>query len=276
MTPTEKEKADQMFLTIPLLARGIDATGEVFETAARTVTLNPHGAQIQIPRLLRSGQAVRLVNLIGRHEGDFRVVGTASAPTEKAWIHNVECLHDGENIWRIHFPPPAAGVPADAKALLECRMCNRIALVVISTGELEVLRTAGVVAKSCPGCNAVTPWRYADISAVEPGAAGEGWMSAVAGLARRRRHRRVYLQRPLSVRDLAGETEVTRTENESRGGFCFTSEKVYQSGQEIAVLPLGNADGREMEIPARIIWQQNLEGINRKVYGMDCEPRTNP
>ncbi len=271
MPSAEKRRSDRLMLTIPLRVQGVDARGEAFETSARTVVLSRYGAQVRIPRPLRSQQTVHLVNPIAQGEADFRVVQPLSASTENGGDYGVECLDSQGNIWKIHFPVPANGNPADAKALLECRMCHTISLADLSLGELEALRTTGIVAKNCESCKAVTPTRYAEIQVPRQAPADEGWISALARLAKPRRHRRVCLQVPLGVRDSHFGIEVTRTENVSRGGFCFTSHKSYQAGQQVMVLFPGNSISRQMEIPGDIVWQQPIEKANRKIYGMHCD-----
>jgi hypothetical protein len=263
-------------LTLPLRAKGVDARGNVFESPARTVTLSGYGAQVQIPSCLLKGQNIRLHNLISRREGDFRVVAAVSSLTEVSDDYGVECLKPDRDIWQIQFPLSAAVDAAGATALLQCRMCHTLVLDDLTIGELEVLRTAGVVAKSCPKiCKAVTPWKYAEISVAENGLAEDGWMSAVAGLSKQRRHRRVYLQQPVTLRDADGRVETARTENVSRAGFCFTSEREYPADQEVLVFFSGDTMSRKPEISARIAWQQYFGRTNRKIYGMHCDRRAN-
>jgi hypothetical protein len=271
MPSAEKRRSDRLMLTIPLRVQGVDARGEAFETSARTVVLSRYGAQVRIPRPMRSQQTVHLVNPIAQGEADFRVVEPLSASTETGGDYGVECLDSNGNFWKIHFPAPANGNPADAKALLECRMCHTVSLADLSLGELEALRTTGIVAKNCESCKAVTPTRYAEIQVPRQARADAGWMSVLARLAKPRRHRRVCLQVPLGVRDSLEGVEVTRTENASRGGFCFTSYKNYQSAQQVRVVFPGNSISRQFEIPGEIVWQQPIEKTSRKIYGMRCE-----
>lgn len=269
MLTAEKRRSDRLMLTIPLRVQGVDARGEAFETLARTVNLSRHGAQVRIPRSLSIGQTIRLVNPLTRIEADFRIVAPLSPSTEQGGDYGVECLDVLGNIWQIHFPVAASEEAADARALVECRMCRTVAFAELTMGELEALGTAGIVAKPCPTCQAETPTRYAETA--RQGRVEDGWISAFTQLARPRRHRRACLQVPLGVRNAQGGAEVARTENVSRGGFCFTSEKDYQAGQQVLVAFPGNSITRRMEVPAQIVWQRKLERSRRKVYGMHCE-----
>lgn len=276
MVTTERRRSNRLMLTLPLRAKGLDVRGDVFESTAHTVILSGNGAQVQIPSRLLGGQNIRLHNLVSRREGDFRVVAAVSSLTEVSDDYGVECLEPDEDIWQIQFLPSANGKAASARALLECRMCHSLVLDYLTIGELEVLRTASVVAKSCPRiCKAVTPWKYAEISVAENGLAEDGWTSAVAGLSKQRRHRRVYLQLPVTLRNADGKDETARTENVSRAGFCFTSERDYPSDQEVMVFFSADTMSRKTGIPARVAWQQCFGRTNRKIYGMHCDRRAN-
>jgi hypothetical protein len=273
MLSLEHRRSDRLMLTIPLRARGVDARGESFEAPARTINLSQYGARVYIPRPLRRGQTLRLINLMAKSEADFRVIGLLSTSSEKGGNYGLECLDAQVSIWQIEFPVTSNGNGADAKALLECRMCKTVKLANLSLGELEALRTAGIVGRQCETCKKVTPSRFAEIRVANL-AFEDGWMAALARLAKPRRHRRVCLQLPLGVRDSLDGVEVTRSENVSKGGFCFSSEKEYQTGQPVMVAFPGEAISRLMEVPGQIVWQRSLENTKRRVYGMHCERLT--
>jgi hypothetical protein len=260
-------------LTIPLRARGVDSQGEPFETPARTINLGQYGARVYIPRPLRSGQTVRLINVMAKSGADFRVIGSLSTSTEKGGNYGLECLDVHVSIWQIQFPVTSNGDGADAKALLECRMCKTVRLAKLSLRELDALRTAGMVGRHCETCKKLTPSRFAEIRVANL-AVEDGWMAAIARLAKPRRHRRVCLQLPLGVRDSLDGVEVTRTENVSKGGFCFASETEYQTGQQVMVAFPGEPISRLIETPGQIVWHRSLENTRRKVYGMHCERLT--
>ncbi len=271
-TAKGRRRSDRLMLTIPLVIKATAANGEAFQTPARTIILNQNGAQIETGHALQIGQAVRLVNLINRSETDFRVVGSASNSSENGHFYGVECLDPNANIWDIQFPPSSEAEAGRANGLLECRICHKLALANLSPGELDVLRTAGLVAKRCDTCKAVTPFRYAEIFSVEQEPLDESWISAAAGLAKRRAHRRVYMQLPVGLKDPGGGLEVTKTENTSRGGFCFTSDRDYQPEQGVTLLFPEDATGQGTEMPGRIVRCQRMGGSNRKIYGVRYEP----
>lgn len=273
MSTPEKRRSDRLLLTLPLRVEGSDARGEAFKVAARTVNVSRHGAQVHIPRHLVTGQNVRLHNPLVKHEADFRVVTPISASTEHGGHYGVECLDAQRNIWQIHFPSPENGTPSDARTLLDCRICRTVRLAGLTFGELEALRTAGIVGKSCEVCKTETPARYAQLGTGKAGQ--DNWMASLARLTKPRRHRRVFLQLPIGLRDAQFRVEVARTENVSRGGFCFTSERDYPTGEHLMVVFPSDSASRQVEIPTQVAWKQALARSRREVYGMHCERPAN-
>ncbi len=276
----EKRRSDRLMLTIPLLIKGTDSKGRRFEADGRTVTLNRHGARIQTPHPLRAGQVLQVVNLVGRREAEFRVVGPISPLTEKGGEWGMEFLDPQEDIWGIQFPPPATG--AESKALLECRDCHAVALMQLSLVEVEVLETSGIISRPCATCEVVTPWGVAEKQVAMSAPPEEAAMMAEAHAqvrrgtrtSEQRRHRRIALQLPVLLRDYYGGGEITKTENISKGGFCFVSEKTYHVGEGMIVICPYNPGGQNIEVRARMVRRRNIEGTTRKIYGVRYDTAT--
>jgi len=279
----EKRRSDRVMLTIPLEVRGTDSQGAQFKDEARTITLNRHGARIQIARPLRSGQNIVVANLAGRREAEFRVVGPVSPITEQGGEWGIECLDPKENIWGIQFPPTPDAEDANSKALLECRVCHGVALMRLSLVEVEVLETSGILSRPCVSCEEITPWGYAEkvvglearSDETEQARSEPGRRPAAATKgAEQRRHRRVSLQLPVLIRDYYGGVEITKSENISKGGFCFVSEKNYHVGGGLLVVCPYNPSGQNIEMRAKVVRQQEIEGSKRKIYGVRYEPQS--
>jgi PilZ domain-containing protein len=285
---TEKRRSDRLMLTIPLKVQWTDSTGETFDEEARSISLNRHGARIYISRSLHAGQTLHLTNRITNRKADFRVVGPVAPRTDKGGEWGVEYVDSKDNIWAIQFPPIQAGEASTPKALLECRTCHSVALAPLSLVEVDVLDTAGIISRECQGCGAATPWGYAEkqvamgappgeIAMIEEATAHAEASAQAQAAADRRRHQRVCLQLPVLVRDYYGGVEVTKSENVSKGGFCFFSEKNYYVGQGLmAVCPYNSASSSQnIEVRARIVRRQQLEETQRKLYGVRYNPQTN-
>jgi hypothetical protein len=272
---SEKRRSDRLMLTVPLAVSGVDAKGMEFKENARTITLNRHGARVMFSRLLTSGQNIRITNLVSRREANFRVVGPLSPHTEKGGEWGVETLDGQKDIWGIQFPPAPAEHESDSAALIECRKCHTVALMRLSLVEVEVLGTAGLLSKKCETCQATTSWGYAEKQVAMGAPSGEAAMLAEAGSgvtpARGidlRRHRRVSLQLPVLVRDYSGEFEITKSENVSKGGFCFASEKDLQIGEGVMVACPYGASDQSLEVSAKIVRRLRTEGSKRNIYGV--------
>jgi hypothetical protein len=275
-----RRRTDRLKLTILLRVKGLDDAGRPFETDAHTLSLNRHGARIYISRALSRGQFVHLINPLGHRGADFRVVGPVSPPMEKGGEWGVECIEAKENIWGINFPAPAQGQDAEAQALLECRKCHNVSMLQLSLVEVDVLQTSGIVSKSCKTCDATSPWGYAQKQLAVAGPPDEAAMfaEARAGVAvaapgrERRRHRRVSMQLPVRIRDYYGAIEITKSEDVSKGGFCFCSEKNFYVGEGILVVCPYSTSSQNIEVHSIIVRRQEIGGSNRKIYGVRYEP----
>jgi hypothetical protein len=271
---SEKRRSDRLMLTVPLRVHGRNPKGEDFTEEARTVTLNRHGARIQISRPLIAGQTIRINNLVSRREAAFRVVGPVSPRTEKGGEWGVECVDHQLNIWGIQFPPVASDED-DSTALMECRSCHNIAVLHLSLVEVEVLETSGLLSKPCESCNKTTTWGYAERQVAMGAPPGEAAMlteaDRAASGAEQRRHRRVSLQLPVLVRDYYGGVEITKSQNVSKGGFCFTSEKDHLVGEGVLVACPYSASEHSIEVRAKIVRRTDVRGTKQRVYGVRYE-----
>jgi Tfp pilus assembly protein PilZ len=268
----ERRRSDRIKLTIPLRVHAKDEMGRTFQADAHTILVSRHGALIHLEHPLRLGQTVQLVNQVAKRDAHFRVVGPVSPLTEQGSDWAVESVDDKEGIWGIGFPSPPEGEAGEPKALLECQGCHAVTLSAVSFEEVDVLGTSGVLSRQCPNCGEAVPWTYALRRLAMEAPPGEVEMLSEAHAlltgADRREYKRVALQLPAMVRDYYGGTEVTRTWNVSKGGFCFVSEKTYLVGQGVvAVCPYQEA-AEPIEVSARIVWRQDVPALRRRFYGV--------
>ncbi len=279
----ERRRSQRVKLTIPLRIHAVDEAGRAFQCDARTVDLNRHGARIQIPRLLAAGQIIHVLNVANRREADFRVVGAVSPLGQEGGVfgvvgpvsedpakrrgYGVECLDTNLNFWGITFPRLAGGASSLSTALLQCRKCDTTAVLNVSLVEVDVLETAGIFSWPCDTCADVTPWGYAEKDPVTPPGPDSPTGKRPQPL-NSRKHRRVSLQLPLKIRKYSGDVEITKCEDISKGGLCFISQKHYYTGEGILVACPYNASVENIEVEAQIVRQQEIEGTNRRIYGV--------
>ena len=281
VTVDERRRSDRLWLTIPLRVEGVDSGDHAFEYSGHARTLSRHGARIHIPRLLDEGQIVRLKSPMGHFESEFIVVNCAATAGDDGGEYGLECVDENENFWGIEFPSIGESMIAEASGLLECRICHKLALLALTLSEVEALRTIGLVGKFCHNCMAISPWRYAEVRvpisrvsrppAPDAGDPRAPWFVTAAESVERG-HRRAYMQLPLSIRDSQGAVEASRTENVSRCGFCFLSERKYLAGEIVTVgWPLDSAT-QHIDLAARIVREEDIEGSRHKLYGATFEP----
>ncbi|MDE3181702.1 MAG: PilZ domain-containing protein [Acidobacteriota bacterium] len=283
--PTERRRSDRLMLTVPLWVFGTDEKGDPFECEGRTIDVSRHGARIRVARPLRSGDELRIVNQLNRREavfrvagpvapltesgGEFALAGPLSTKPEKRSEFGMECLDLTADLWGIRFPPTTGDQDAEPKALVSCRECKSSELARLTLSEVDVLDTAGIISHFCPACKGVTPWGYSQIGG-KPGVREPGKPEAADPQTPRekRKHRRVLLQLPTLIRDYFGGVEITKSENVSKGGICFASEKNYQIGEGIMVACPYNKASQDIEVQGVITSVKDLEGAHRKVYGV--------
>jgi len=277
MEPSRR-RSERLLLTFSIRVEGADPKGTKFSETTRTLVVNRHGARIQLARLVTPGQTLRIVNLAGNRQADFRVVGPTQPASHQGGEWGVELQDEKKNIWGIEFPP-LENNDLPCSALLECRVCQTVGLTNMSLVELDVLNSAGLLNRPCAKCADDTPWGYphkplGGMAAANPQtAAGEGVGSA-ATFKERRASARVSLRLPIRVRNWYGTEEFTKSENVSKGGIAFISEKRYEIGEAIQVTCPYNTGADNIESRARVVRRSEMQGTGRWVYGVRYEAGT--
>ncbi len=266
----EQRRSPRVMFSIPITFRGADEDGKSYEATGRTVTVNRHGARIQVSRSFKPGQSLSILNQTNGQEAEFRVIGPIAPPTNKVGDWGVECVHMDKNIWEIDFPP--AVEDSDAHILLACRNCQKLTLQSLSLVEVEVLETAGLLTKPCLYCGEATSWGYPKRGfEVETQTYQAAVREATTGYSldsERRKSFRKPAQLPVRVRDYYGEVDVAQTENISQEGLCFTSDKKYLLGQGIMVICPYDPANEKAEARARIVRTEFANEGERHVYGV--------
>jgi len=251
------------------------------ECEAQTTSVNRHGAWVRVSRPLPNGAVVRLINIRSTRAAEFRVIGLVAPLTGEGGVYgmlgpltdtslrkgtyDLESMKAGEEFWGIHFPPPDPETIAESTATIECRSCHTLVRVRLSLVEADVLETAGMLSLPCDGCHRMTPWGYAKRESAASDARPEPDAEQIMSW---RRHRRVSLTLPVLIRRYSSGTEVTHTDDVSKGGFAFTSEKDYYVGEGLMVACPYSEAGPNIEVPAQIVRQEPIAGTRRQSYGV--------
>ena len=272
MEPTRR-RSERLLLTFPIRVEGSDAKGTKFSETTRTLVVNRHGARIHLARLVPPGQTLRIVNLAGNRQADFRVVGPTQPTGHQGGEWGVELLDANKNIWGIEFPP-LENSDLPCSALLECRACQTVGLTNMSLVELDVLSSSGLLNRPCVKCGDDTAWGYPHqpVGGMGPAdsQAGEG-AGGASTPKERRATARVSLRLPVRVRNWYGTEEFTRSENVSKGGLAFISEKRYEIGEAIQITCPYNPGANDIESRARVVRRSEMQGTGRWIYGVRYE-----
>jgi len=278
LTPKEadRRRSERLLITVPIRVEGLDREGMKFSEDSRTVVINRHGARIYLQRMVAAGAVLLVTTLVGHRSAKFRVVGPTQPPTGGGGEWGIECQESNSNIWGIGFPPSSAAEGACA-ALLECRRCHAVKLSQLSMIEHEVLSTSGLLVKECEACARSTAWSFREpsvpISSDDTGGtlSSSESISAQQAASNRRYHNRVALQLPIRVRSYYGAEEFARTENVSRSGMCFVTDRNYEIGEFILVTCPFEKGGHNIEIRGQVVRCREMQGTGRKIYGVHYE-----
>jgi len=272
----ERRRSERLLITVPIRVEGMDRDGEKFSEDTRTLLINRQGARICLKRVVSAGAILQITTAVGRRSAKFRIVGPTQPPSGEGGEWGVECLGSNCELWGIGFPPPSSA-EGICTALIECLRCHAVMLSHLSMVEHEVLGTSGLLVRQCEACGRSTSWSYREPSipfmADSTGAGMTNSDSLIEHQAgpTRRIHRRVALQLPIRVRSFYGAEEFTRSENISRGGVCFLSERKYEVGEVILVTCPYEKSGDNIEVRGQVVRRREMQGTERCIYGVSYE-----
>lgn len=267
-----KRRSARILLRIPIEVKGTGTDGKPFQETTYTLAVNRHGARIALKNGVQPAAQVSVTNLQNRVTCPFRVVGRVTKSLGEGPEWGVECLEPERNFWGIFFPEKTKGPPKEEviDALLECSTCHSREMAQLTLEKYQSLSTHQSLSRGCPECGAITEWKFGFIEgereeAVCAPSASAGPASAES--AERRRAKRVTVKVPVRIR----LEEIGQTENLSNSGVCFTSDLMLRVGDRVQLTVGYTPEGQQQEVPARVVWRQELEGANRALYGVQLE-----
>jgi hypothetical protein len=272
----ERRRSERLLITVPIRVEGVDRNGEKFSEETRTLVINRQGARIYLKRAVAPGATLLITTTVARRSAKFRLVGPTQPVSSDVGEWGVECLESNCDLWGIGFPPPSTA-EGMCTALLECRRCHAVKLTQLSMVEHEVLGTSGLLVKECEACARSTSWSYKEPSI--PLAVDDAIMAPPHGENRavpltasdQRGNNRVALQLPIRVRSFSGTEEFARTENVSRSGLCFISDRHYEVGEVILVTCPFEKTGHNIEVRSQVVRRREMQGTGRSIYGVSYE-----
>ena len=282
-----RRRTERLFLRYPVQVEGFDSAGSQFGETTHTLVVNRHGGRVLVKAPLTSGQTVRITQVVSGRAADFRVVGLAGSAGDAGGEWGVECRDEGTNFWGITFPPMDESAESSS-VLLECEQCHEVALTVFSMVEYDLLENSGWLSRECNNCRAKTNWVYsrnptrtpgppvptepeASAPAPLPVAPAQAAPGAPVSPAERRTSSRVSLRLPLRVRNSKDVTDLTKSENVSKGGVAFTSDKMFEIQELLHVTCPYNSSGDSIEVLGRVVRREEVAGTGRFLYGIEYQ-----
>lgn len=279
METPRKRRSDRISVKLPVIIRGTDAAGKDFMEAARTEVIARHGAKILCQRKLVPQQEISVHCLMTGEESDARVVGQVRVDAEGIY-YGLEILDSEADLWGVEFPPIEQSERAIGRVLLECTHCRKRELAYLNEFEAEVLERSRSLWRYCRRCGDTGVWKETWLKAdeelpqeVEPPAPVPPTPSPPPQRTRDdRKYTRLELKMEASIRDPQGWEEVVATENISRGGFRFKSQRHYALDWVIEVALPYTRGGANIFSAAKIKYAQFDPAKGEGVYGVSYTP----
>lgn len=281
METPKKRRSDRISVQLPIIVSGVDALGKDFVESARTIVIARYGAKILSQHKLAPQLEITIRCLMTDEESDARVVGQVGQDPEGIY-YGLELLNQEVDLWGVEFPPIEESATAIGRVLLQCIRCQRRELVYLNEFDAEVLERSRSLWRHCKRCADTNLWK-------------ETWLRADEELPQEvepavpvlpppppkrtqndRKHVRLELQMEACIRDPQGWEEVLVTENISRGGLRFRSQKHYGEGWMIEVALPYSHGGANIFSAARIKYVQQVPGEAEQVYGVAYTPWQDP
>ena len=286
MPNERRRRTERLFLRYPVKVEGFDSSGSQFGETTHTIVVNRHGGRVLVKAALTPGQTVRVTQVVSGRAADFRVVGLAGASGPDGGEWGVECRDEGLNFWGITFPPVDDSA-ASSSVLLECEQCHEVALIHFSMVEYDLLESSGRLLRQCTTCRAETSWVYSrnPTRAPEPEppappvpeasspaplsvAPAPAEVAPTVSPAERRMSLRVSLRLPMRVRNAKDVIDLTKSENLSKGGVAFTSDKLFEIEELLKITCPYNPPGDNIEVEGRVVRRVEVAGTGRYLYGV--------
>ena len=271
---SESRRSERPLLRIPLQVEGSDADGMPFKERTSTILINRTGARIRLKNSVRPGDQITITNLLMQQSSTFRVVGRAEMPIGQDPEWGVECVEPIEAFWGVIFPEKREDLPTAniVDALLECRECHVREMAKLVLDDYRELNTQGSLKRDCPKCRAEREWVLGTVDVSLEDANSRSLDPVYSPIpthrgAQKRIAQRYVVMLPVRTRHWEGGEEVTRTENLSHMGMCFSSNLVMKEGETVFLTVGDLPEDQQVEVAARIAWRRPLGG-SRSLYGV--------
>jgi PilZ domain len=267
MPSSGKRRSDRIYVAVPIRVSGTDARNISFLDETQTLVISQHGACILLNRPLVPEQDITVFSELTHQDANSRVVGPMGE--DGRGIHyGIEFQDPQVNIWGIEFPSLEDSENAVGRIVLECGHCHYREIVYLTEMEAEVFETNRGLTRTCRRCTLPGIWNEATVQ--EPTEVEEP--EEQPRTQNDRRHFRARLKLTACIRFAQFGEEVVKTQDVSRGGFAFKSQKVYGVGSLIEVALPYSPQGLNIFSPARIVHVRELPEEKSFRYGVMYVP----
>jgi hypothetical protein len=274
MAPMEgQRRSERIQLEIPIRVIGFALEKNEFSEETTTIVVNREGGRIKLKQKIVPRSEIRIINLESYKEADFRVVGPTRLEGKEVAEWGVEYMERGHNIWGIDFPSPQSS-EEEAGTLLECRVCHKQEMRIVSPMEMEALRSTGIVAYSCENCKKLTYWSYADARARAAELAPPDLIAPPVSenpvekkALEKRKLKRLGMKLAILVRNAQGVEEIGKTVDVSRGGVAVALAMDLTVGDKVTIICPYSGNRREPGKKAEVRRRAAFPFNERRDYG---------
>lgn len=273
MDARASRRSDRIWLSVPIEISGIDARGQQFVTQGKTVVISRHGATIFVARRIALEKTINIRLLSKGKEAEFRIIGQIGEQ-DLGFSYAAAFSDQDLQFWDIEFPSLSEAEKSVGRVLLECVRCQVCELIYLNEVEMEVFSSNQSIERFCKSCarsslwtsDATQPTSVMDLeqsqAPIAPTVVSEAEIETGKRLSAR-----LKLKMQLCIRQRGAVEDVRTTENVSRGGFCFKSNRQYHSGSEFEVAVPYDESSANIFVPARIVHGTPLTEESLHKYG---------
>ena len=238
---------------IPIRVRGMSSLQKFFDENTETILISEHEVMTSLSNSVDLETEIHVTSLKNEVSGTYRVIWINTKPRNGRHEAGLELVESEGSLWDMEFPPPAeSGKENLAQAWLACNRCRQKVFSALPETEEEFLRKGFIVARPCDACKATTPWEFSPETAAAEELAAEARKQGINMRGKGRIPMRVRIK---VIRKWFGQSleDVCETENVSRTGAFFYTQKEYKIDETIEViLPYKQGD-LAIPVPARVV-----------------------
>ena len=277
----QARRSERVYLRVPILVQGPDATRGTFSEVTSTVNIGRSGALIPLRSKPAKGAELQLTNLSTKHNAIGVVITQRSIHGDACCEFGIEISQNSKSFWGIEFEDPPQSDQFHIAGLVVCMNCLHRVFAYLSQSEYLSLNQDFSVRRPCPDCGDTTGWTVC--SADEDTYGGEadqpretetpgtGYRTRLRHPSEQRGAVRYALKVPVHVVGPEGSAEDTLTEDLSKTGMMFACRQKFEVGGLVrAILGYGVSNSPAM-MTCKVVRRSPEGETKRYRYGVMIE-----